>query len=282
MPSILYSTTCYIKNDLYRLRIYVDDENADASTQVVPDPFEFTPIDIPLDHIKPALTRITFELLDNKRFNPNIPRTIPLNQLLNVKQDISYPKNYKNLSNSLQTPSLNASSGNTPIIGLSHETSQTTLTPQSSRTPSKRRQISFGRFFSSSSNYDSEVTVLSRTLIKISYIDVSNSIRWNIKSLTLELDTEDLANELNVNLHLCLSTLRQRPRSLLAFVNPLSGKGMNERSSKLMEFRLIDVYHPPPTNDDEIAFTYLNALRTLSRCLTKHLRRTKFDPEINN
>ncbi len=247
MPSILYSTICYIKNDLYRLRIYVDDENIDTPSQVSNDSLEFTPIDIPIDHIKPSLTRLTFELLDDKKINQNIPRTIPLNHLLNVKQTIFVPKKYKNLSNNVQTPWLNTPSGNTPIIGISQETSQTTLTSESL----KRRQFSFRRFFSSSSSQDSEIITLYRTLIKISYVDVSNSIRWNIKSLELELDTEDIANELNVNLNLCLSTLRQRPRSLLAFVNPLSGKGRKKKKHKLFKVngfsidRRVNIYHPP-------------------------------------
>ena len=72
---------------------------------------------------------------------------------------------------------------------------------------------------------DSESILLSKTIIKINYVDVSNSIQWNIKNLELEIDTEDIANELYTNLNLCLSTLTQRPRHLLAFVNPIVGKG---------------------------------------------------------
>jgi hypothetical protein len=129
------------------------------------------------------------------------------------------------------------------------------LTPDSSQTTLKRRQFSFGRFFSSPSNRDTEIIALYKTLIKIHYVDVSNSIRWNIKSLELEMDTEDIANELNLNLFLCLSTLKQRPRSLLAFVNPLSGKGMKKKkqsSSKLMELLFLrsieeqTIHSPPP------------------------------------
>jgi len=235
MPSILYSTTCYIKTDLYRLRIYVDDDCSDLSSQVETDSLDFTATELPINRIKPSFTRLSFELLDDKKINNNIPQTIPLNHLLNVKQTISSPKKYNKTP---QTPSLGASSRNSPIVDLSRETSQITLTPDSSQTTLKRRQFSFGRFFSSPSNRDTEIIALYKTLIKIHYVDVSNSIRWNIKSLELEMDTEDIANELNLNLFLCLSTLKQRPRSLLAFVNPLSGKGMKKKkqsSSKLME-----------------------------------------------
>jgi len=243
MPSILYSTTCYIKTDLYRLRIYVDDDCSDLSSQVETDSLDFTATELPINRIKPSFTRLSFELLDDKKINNNIPQTIPLNHLLNVKQTISSPKKYNKTP---QTPSLGASSRNSPIVDLSRETSQITLTPDSSQTTLKRRQFSFGRFFSSPSNRDTEIIALYKTLIKIHYVDVSNSIRWNIKSLELEMDTEDIANELNLNLFLCLSTLKQRPRSLLAFVNPLSGKGMKKKkqsSSKLMELlflRLIE------------------------------------------
>jgi hypothetical protein len=255
MPSILYSTTCYIKTDLYRLRIYVDDDCSDLSSQVETDSLDFTSIELPINRVKPSFTRLSFELLDDKKVNNNIPQTIPLNHLLNVKQTISSPKKYNKTP---QTPSLGASSRNSPIVDLSRETSQITLTPDSSQTTLKRRQFSFGRFFSSPSNRDTEIIALYKTLIKIHYVDVSNSIRWNIKSLELEMDTEDIANELNLNLFLCLSTLKQRPRSLLAFVNPLSGKGMKKKkqsSSKLMELLFLrsieeqTINSPPPSYD---------------------------------
>jgi hypothetical protein len=53
------------------------------------------------------------------------------------------------------------------------------------------------------------------------------------------MDTEDLANELYANLNLCLSTLKQRPHRLLAFVNPLSGKGMEKLFLSLLSINNI-------------------------------------------
>jgi hypothetical protein len=233
MPSTLYSTTCYIKNVLHRLRIYVDDNNEAT------DSFDFTATDIPINQIKPSLTRLHFELLTGKKpNNNNIPETIILNHLLNVKQTVSRPKKYN--SNNLQTPSLNLSDRSPtittkPILEQSQETNHTASTSNSSQINFKRRQFSFGRFFSSLSTPDSESSIL----IKINYVDVSNSIRWNVKSLELEMDTEDLANELYANLNLCLSTLKQRPHRLLAFVNPLSGKGMEKLFLSLLSINNI-------------------------------------------
>lgn len=220
MPSILYSTTCYIKNDLYRLRIYIDEQTENDS--LATDSLDFTSIDIPIHRIKPSLTRLNFQLLDEKKINNNIPQTIPLNHLLNVKQTISPPKNSpRSLTNSLQITSSPISSISIDSRIQSQQSSQSTLTNHSL----KSSQFSFARFFSLSTNTGGNSILLSKTLIKISYVDVSNSIRWNIKTLELEMDTEDIANELYSNLNLCLSTLKQRPRRLLAFVNPLSGKG---------------------------------------------------------
>lgn len=256
MPSILYSTTCFIKNDFYRLRIYVDekyDYNEIISSEFIQstsDSLEFTSTNIPIHHIQPSFTRLHFELLNKKKANNNIPETITLNHLLDIKQTNTLPRNYyKNVSNSFQADALEASSRTTSSIRTttleqSGESSRIILTPNDSKPFVKRRQLSFRRFFSSSSNSDSEAILLFRTLIKIKYIDVSNSIQWNIKCLELEMDTEDIANELYRNLTLCLSTLKQRPRRLLAFINPLSGKGMKNilRNYSLMFLYFIVYY----------------------------------------
>jgi hypothetical protein len=241
MPSTLYSTTCYIKNAPYRLRIHVDDNNEDSENiQLATDSFDFTATDIPINKIKPSLTRLHFELLTGKKpNNNNIPETIILNHLLNVKQTVSKPKKYN--SNNLQTSSLNLSDrsptiNKKPVLEQSQETNHTASTSQINF---KRRQFSFGRIFSSLSTPDSESSVSVKTLIKINYVDVSNSIRWNTKSLELEMDTEDIANELYGNLNLCLSTLKQRPHRLLAFVNPLSGKGMGKLFLSLLSINNI-------------------------------------------
>jgi hypothetical protein len=260
MPSVLYSTTCYIKNDLYRLRIYIDDQNENSNlvSSSATDSSDFTSVDIPINHIKPSLTRLNFQLIDEKKINNNIPETIILNHLLNVKQTVSIPrKTTTNFIDSLQTPSLELFGGSlnirsTPIL----EQSQQTLTSDSSQTTFKRQQFSFKKFFSLSSNQDNESILLHKTLIKINYVDVSNSIQWNIKILELEMDTEDIANELYSNLNLCLSTLKQRPRRLLAFVNPLSGKGMKKFRSFLFS--------------RDLSFFKLLHHVTLSTYLTKH------------
>ncbi|UJR13631.1 hypothetical protein I4U23_000644 [Adineta vaga] len=197
-------------------------------TTLATDSLDFTATDIPIAHIKPSLTRLHFQLLDDKKSNWNIPETITLNHLLNVKQTTSLPKkiNQSFTQNLQPTTSINASSERTtPTSEQSHDSSHITLSSNNSESIIKRRQFSFRRFFSSLSNQDGDAILLLKTTIKIDYVDVSDSIRWSIKTLELELKDEDLANELYTNLNLCLSTLIQRPHRLLAFVNPLSGKG---------------------------------------------------------
>jgi hypothetical protein len=128
----------------------------------------------------------------------------------------------------------------TPVNEQSQQTSYTTLnttisqlsasqTPIPTPTPKPRRQFSFRRFLSTQSNIDNETNFTSKIGIHINYVDVLNSIRWTVKTLKVELTSEDLATELYMNLNLCLSTLKQRPRHLLAFVNPFGGKGKTNR-----------------------------------------------------
>lgn len=227
MPSVLYSSVCYIKNDLYRISINIDNDNEQNSTNI--DPSDFTSPDIPIDTIIPSLTRINFELL-NKTKNTNIPNTIILNHLLNVQQTQTISnKNRKNFDNITQIT--NTCDTTTPIFNQSLQASQTTLNTyasqtSASQTPTPRRQFNFGRFFSTqSATYDSEINLTAKTGIIIKYVEILNSIRWNIKRFQIDVKTEDVANELYTNLNLCLSTLTQRPRNLLAFINPFGGKG---------------------------------------------------------
>ncbi|CAF4411592.1 unnamed protein product, partial [Adineta steineri] len=129
----------------------------------------------------------------------------------------------------ISTEVLNTYGTITPIVEQSKQTSCTTLNTQISeivvpQTPIIARQFSFGRFFSTQSNPDDKLNPTYKSIVKINYIDISNSIRWNIKRLEVEVETEDIANELYMNLNLCLSTLTQRPRNLLVFINPFGGR----------------------------------------------------------
>jgi hypothetical protein len=227
MSSVLYSTTCYIKNDLYRLSICIDDDNKHQS-QFETDSSDFTPTDISIDAIIPSLTHINFELINDKK-NTNIPKTIILNHLLSVQQTELLPNtNRKDLSYSNDT--ININEIGIPIIEQSQKTSQTTLNTNIpevviQKLPVPRCQFNFRRIFSTQSITDSEANFTLKTVIHINYVDISNSFQWNIRKLKLDIGTEDIANELYANLNLCLSVLKQRPQNLLAFVNPFGGKG---------------------------------------------------------
>lgn len=234
MPSILYSATCVIRNDLYRLRIYVDELNSTDERLTSPSPF--APIDIPLNSIQPSLTRIDFQWIDEKKTQTNnIPPSITLHHLLNVQQTVSLPSKSKNKADrsSLEASSRSTTAPTTPTIEQSQDTAQISLTPNGTQQVLlKRLPFSFERFFSTQSKNSGEAILLSKTSIQIDYIDVSDSIRWTIKTLALEMDTEEVASQLFADLNLCLSTLKQRPRRLLAFVNPLSGKGKHEEEKQ--------------------------------------------------
>ncbi|CAF3532786.1 unnamed protein product [Adineta steineri] len=228
MPLTLYSTTCFIKNDLYRLHIYVNDDDDDKKNSIDTQLSSFTSTDISKESIKPSLTQIKFELINEKK-NTNTSKIIILNQLLNVQQTRIITKKTRRNFN-ISTEVLNTYGTITPIVEQSKQTSCTTLNTQISeivvpQTPRISRQFSFGRFFSTQSNPDDKLNPTYKSIVKINYIDISNSIRWNIKRLEVEVETEDIANELYMNLNLCLSTLTQRPRNLLVFINPFGGKG---------------------------------------------------------
>lgn len=220
MPVILYSNTCYIKNDRYCLSIILDD-NEQSSSNVS---FETNSTDsgfhvFPVDSIIPSLTRINLELIEGKA-SANIPKTIPLNHLLNVEQIQCSTNKYQESFDDTKPPMTNSSpkSNKKP---MKKQLSEVVL----ARTPMLRRQMNFGRFFSTQSSPNSQANIILKTKISLNYVNMSNSIRWNVNKIILDLDSEDAADELYVNLDQCLSTLKQRPRSLLAFVNPFGGKG---------------------------------------------------------
>ncbi|CAF2702045.1 unnamed protein product [Rotaria sp. Silwood2] len=229
MPSILYSTTCYIKNDLYNLSIYVDNNEQNfTNTQLTTDPFELTSNDIPIDSIVPSLTRLRFEPVIEKK-NTNVPKEIILDHLLSVQQtNIKPNENRKIFTDDGEINNINITTASS--VAQSRRTSYTTLNSVISedtipQIPTTRRTSGLGRLFSVQSHMDSATNLACKTLIKLSYVHVLNSIRWNIKRLEIEVDTEDIAERLQLNLNLCLSTLKQRPHRLLAFVNPFGGKG---------------------------------------------------------
>ena len=225
MSSVLYSTVCYIKNEHHHVYIYVDGAQSDST--VVQATSEFASPDIDVHSIDPLLTKIKFESV-SKRKNTTIPKVIHLNNLLHVQHIKSIRKRKRNVyisTDALSTfepvPVTEPSTEGTPTI-LSKSTSEVAAVPS---TPALPRSYSLSRLFLGQKSTETEGHAEYRFAVKLSYIDVSNSIRWGIKRLEFEVESEDVANELCVNLNLCLSTLEQRPRHLLAFVNPFGGKG---------------------------------------------------------
>jgi hypothetical protein len=233
MSSVLYSTICYNKNDLYRLSICIDDNQQSLNNiQCDTDSSDFISSEISIDNIIPSLTRINLQLI-NDRKNTNISKTIILNHLLSVQQTQIIPnRNRKYFNNN--TNEFTYTNDTISTTELSQKASQTTLNTTISetvipQTPTSSRQFDFRGLFSTQSCTDGQVNLLSKIGVNINYVDILNSIRWSIKTLKLEFKTEDIANELYVNLNICLSALTQRPRHLLAFVNPFGGKGKKSK-----------------------------------------------------
>ena len=235
MPVVLYSNWCYVKNDLYQVSIVVHDNeqsSVDVSFETDSLDSEFTVF--PVEKIDPSLTRINFELIDGKG-NANIPRTIPLNHVLSVEQipRNQYQENPEQiLNNNDSTPKGSAKSNKKSI---KKQFSEVII----ARTPVLREQSNFRRFFSTQSYNRNQTELVLKTIININYVDTSNPIRWNVNKIMLDLDNEDMANELYVNLDQCLSTLKQRPRHLLAFVNPFGGKGRKRDKTYLCNLYII-------------------------------------------
>ena len=247
MPSVLYSTTCLIKQDLYRLRIYVNTADADSTKttsssldQNNDELNELTAVDPAIDFINPSLACINFQMIGQEKKNLAItnnqaPETISLNYLLNVKQLVASPiKLKRNVTNSMEkslidssVPSSSNSTPETPFFDQSQETNTSaSINSDQNQIQMKRRPYLLRRFFSIQSDKSTRsAALLPKTVIRLYFVDVSNLIQWKIKNLELLMDSEEIANELYAHLILCLSTLKNRPHRLLAFVNPLSGKG---------------------------------------------------------
>ncbi len=60
--------------------------------------------------------------------------------------------------------------------------------------------------------------------MKINYVKISESFLWTLEGIEVEIDLIS-GNELYLILNENLSKLKDRPRNLLVFVNPICGKG---------------------------------------------------------
>ena len=224
MSVVLYATTCYMRKERYHLCIYVEHDSANAQTTAAST--ESASVETA---INPSLTRIKLEVVTGKK-STNTPKIITLNQLLNVQQTKSLlERSKRNLYVSTDAIGISGMV-TTPTSEQSKQASSTTLNTTSSevlltQTPISPRSFSFARFFRSQSSTDVAADSVSTSIVQITYVDVSNTIRWSVKRLELEVESEEGANELCANLNQYLSTLTQRPRRLLAFVNPFGGKG---------------------------------------------------------
>lgn len=224
MSSVLYSTTCFIKKRLYQLSVDVERASTNAAETETPT-------------VTPSSTRIKLETVSSRTGASNV-QIIPLNQLLNVRHTKLPSRRFKrsynvstdtlNISNSSQPPSSEPSKqgSSTALNALSIAAAA----PPTSAIP---RSFSLSRLFFAPSTTDMTTDPAYRPAVEINYIDVSQSIRWSVKRVEVEVESENVADELCASLNLCLSALTQRPRHLLAFVNPYGGKGKSPLSLSL-------------------------------------------------
>lgn len=204
MPSTLFSATCYIKTEPYRLYIFIDNDSNKFSGSTIDD------ILLTIDNSESTSSainilssiRLHFESLIDKKKNSNhnnddtIPEMIILSKLLNIKQTGK----------------------------LSDESNFSSISQRSER------------FSSQQTNKDHDVTLSKSTQIDLSYVDISESFMWTVKRIQLEMDSA-VAHQLCLISTGYLSKLKHRPRHLLVFVNPQCGKG--EQMHKFFACRFI-------------------------------------------
>lgn len=242
MPSTLYSTSCSIQENCYRLRVQSDQINVRPFERVVPH-FdleqtkidELTSSDIPVELVDPTSTKIVFEPIFLNKRSPSargnsVPLEIPLHYLLRVQRlETPSTKKKKKPSRNGENCSINT------FTGTNSSTTSTSADENRPETPTsassnivdnaegpQSSETKFRRFLSMPATFSADSQ---KTLIRLDFVDVSNLIQWKHRSLDIIIDSEVMATILFEKLQLYLSKLKQRPRSLLVFVNPLSGKG---------------------------------------------------------
>ncbi|CAF3751273.1 unnamed protein product [Rotaria sordida] len=223
MPSILFSTSCSIKTEPFRLSICIDDDfkelfiGTNDSTLLSANVCGAVSSTINIAH----LIRLQFELLSEKKINAttidndNIPRTILLNNLLNIK----------------------------PLTNSSNE-------PNSSK-------FYIPRFSSEKIIQNYDLISFEPIQIVLSYVHISESFIWTVKRLQLDMDFE-AAHQLSVILTEYLFTLKHRPRRLLVFVNPGCGKG---KGSSVYEKNVLPLFEEANINVKTIYTKHANHAR---------------------
>ncbi|CAF3561656.1 unnamed protein product [Rotaria sp. Silwood1] len=195
MSSTLFSTSCFIRTKLCRLCIYIDDDSNELSVGTNNSILlRADTCEAPSSAFQISRSiRLHFEsLIEEKKNastldNDTIPRTILLNNILNIK-----------------------------------------LTAKSSNEPNSSSLLQYFSWHSSKQISENHETTSSESIqIDLSYVHISESFIWTVKRLQLEMDSE-AAYQFSLILTEYLSKLKHRPRHLVAFVNPHSGKGVSK------------------------------------------------------
>ncbi|CAF1275573.1 unnamed protein product [Didymodactylos carnosus] len=238
----------------------------------------------------------------NSSTSSDIPSIIPLRQLINIHQIEKREKNGNGFFSSLprffeknqlirtqiksesNSNSLNSSATNENEIPLnlslsnvvnkdpeafSHiymrQTNELSESNEQSTTSLKRSILTTDE--ENVENNDEEQK--SKTCVQLTYIDIKSPFQWLLKHLIIELQTEAEAKTFCVYLTKCLSILKERPRHLLVFVNPLCGKG---KGHSIYENRIMTLFDEAQVNVDTIYTERANHARDyiLDQELTKY------------
>ena len=232
MSYVLYSVYCHINDQHYRFYISVGKNDDNSTGTLLPENSdEFTSTEISTHGVIPSLTQLNFESTELIQ-TMVIPEKISLNNLLKVEKTSvasrSVQQQFSNNSTMVTTTvrtkplTTNIPKSHSRVFGRS-------ISDMGIQRENRiSRQTSLKKFLSKMSSSHSKTDCTTRAVVKISYIDVSNSY-WKIKRLELEVESDEVANELCTNLDNCLSTLKQRPHHLLVFINPSAGRGKSNR-----------------------------------------------------
>lgn len=157
MSSTLFSTTCYIKQKPYDLRICIDNDSNEYSVSTIDDILLTIDSGESTSNASNVLNsiRLHFESLSDKKKNPTlatdddaIPEIIILSKLLNIKRTEQIPDE----SNSSST--------------------------------SQRLE----QFISQKIDKGHDVTLSGSTHVELSYVDISESFIWSVKQIQLEIN----------------------------------------------------------------------------------------------
>ncbi|CAF1097835.1 unnamed protein product, partial [Didymodactylos carnosus] len=300
MPYNLYESVCNYKKWQYKLQICIEQHDGiDTEKQQQKTTFEplinETSVDSTKAEIIASSTKILFLPINQKSgytASSNVPSSIHLRQLINIRQIKKKEKTKNGFLNSLSekkrskrtrpfvepttlhTQNANVNKDSTdslrlsmPIINAEDQEALTSISPiltdksteLSSESAPSMSHRAFAPIEEDTGIDDQEQK--SKTCL-LTYTDTKSPFRWILKRLVIELKTNEEADIFCMQLTKCLSMLKERPKHLLAFVNPLCGKG---KGRPIYEKKIRTLFDEAQVNVDTIYTERANHARDYIR-----------------